>query len=253
MRHLDRRDYEGLLGFIADASAVEEPLPFTPPLLDRLASLIRCEAATFFEYAPGASVSSPGGTVISAYVPCSNENPDEWRDLNESCARSDELQRRKAMSADPVILADVFPRRLRVARDFNPNYADFGVVDEMHLNLDREQHWSAELGIFRGRDMGERERLLLRLLQPHLVALYRTARLRRLVGSADGAASVLTRREREVVFHVAQGLTNAEIARELVIESSTVRKHLEHVFDKLGVSSRSAAVAKLRPQLPRAN
>lgn len=239
MSHLDRRDYENVLAFIADAGAVEEPVPFTPPLLDRLASLLRCEAATFFEYVAG-------GTVIRAYVPCSTENPQEWRDGTEPCARSDELRRRKAVNADPIVLADVFPRRLRVARDFNPNYADYGVTDEMHLNLHREHPWSAEVGIFRVREFGERERLLLRVLQPHLVALYHAAVLRRLLITANDAAEGLTRREREVMFHVAQGLTNAEIARVLVIELSTVRKHLENVFGKLSVKNRNAAVAKLR-------
>ncbi|TML56360.1 MAG: response regulator transcription factor, partial [Actinobacteria bacterium] len=71
------------------------------------------------------------------------------------------------------------------------------------------------------------------------------------LGSRDrdgDAARLLTRREREVMTHVSNGLTNAEIARVLVIEPSTVRKHLEHVFEKLGVGSRTAAVAKLRTQ-----
>lgn len=45
---------------------------------------------------------------------------------------------------------------------------------------------------------------------------------------------------------VADGLSNEEIAKVLVVEGSTVRKHLEHVYDKLGVRSRTAALAKLR-------
>lgn len=45
---------------------------------------------------------------------------------------------------------------------------------------------------------------------------------------------------------VADGLSNEEIAKVLVVERSTVRKHLEHVYDKLGVRSRTAALAKLR-------
>jgi DNA-binding CsgD family transcriptional regulator len=57
---------------------------------------------------------------------------------------------------------------------------------------------------------------------------------------------LLTRREFEVMRYVAAGLTNEEIARRLWIEVPTVRKHLEHVFDKLGVRNRTAAVAALR-------
>jgi len=59
-------------------------------------------------------------------------------------------------------------------------------------------------------------------------------------------ASLLTRREIEVMRCVAAGLSNDEISRRLWIEVPTVRKHLEHVYDKLGVRSRTAAVAKLR-------
>ncbi len=54
----------------------------------------------------------------------------------------------------------------------------------------------------------------------------------------------LTAREREVLAWVARGKTNAEIARLLWIEPSTVSKHLENVYPKLGVSTRTAAVAR---------
>jgi DNA-binding CsgD family transcriptional regulator len=55
----------------------------------------------------------------------------------------------------------------------------------------------------------------------------------------------LTKREREVMRLVAAGLPSAEIARQLVIVESTVTKHLEHVYRKLGVTSRTAALARL--------
>jgi DNA-binding CsgD family transcriptional regulator len=54
----------------------------------------------------------------------------------------------------------------------------------------------------------------------------------------------LTTREREVLSWVARGKTNAEIARLLWLAPSTVRKHLENVYAKLGVNTRTAAVAR---------
>lgn len=55
----------------------------------------------------------------------------------------------------------------------------------------------------------------------------------------------LTPREHEVLCLVAEGLTNVEIARRLWVAPSTVAKHLEQAYPKLGVRSRTAAVAKL--------
>jgi DNA-binding CsgD family transcriptional regulator len=54
----------------------------------------------------------------------------------------------------------------------------------------------------------------------------------------------LTARERDVLAWVARGKTNAEIAQLLWLAPSTVRKHLENVYAKLGVSTRTAAVAR---------
>jgi RNA polymerase sigma factor (sigma-70 family) len=57
-----------------------------------------------------------------------------------------------------------------------------------------------------------------------------------------GEIEALTAREREVLLLVADGLTNAEVAERLWISPGTVRRHLENVYAKLGVRTRTAAV-----------
>ena len=56
----------------------------------------------------------------------------------------------------------------------------------------------------------------------------------------------LTISERRILCDVAAGLSNSEIAEDSCIAVSTVRKHLENVYRKLGVTNRMAAIARLR-------
>ena len=55
---------------------------------------------------------------------------------------------------------------------------------------------------------------------------------------------MLTRREREILLWVAQGKSNREIAAVLYLAPGTIRKHLDNVYDKLGVSNRAGAVGR---------
>lgn len=67
----------------------------------------------------------------------------------------------------------------------------------------------------------------------------------RLSVSAETLAHLaLTQREREILALVAAGKTNAEIAMLLSISARTVQKHLEHIFPKLGVETRTAAALR---------
>jgi DNA-binding CsgD family transcriptional regulator len=84
----------------------------------------------------------------------------------------------------------------------------------------------------------DRDRALLGLVAPALERLLRVQPLSSLPQS-------LTVQERRVLHHLAEGLSNAEIAERLVVAPSTVRKHLENAYRKLGVTNRLAAVHAL--------
>ena len=60
--------------------------------------------------------------------------------------------------------------------------------------------------------------------------------------------SSLTPRELEVLQLVAAGSSNREIGRQLMLSEATVKSHLVHIYDKLGVRSRTSAVASAREQ-----
>ncbi|MEO6123648.1 MAG: LuxR C-terminal-related transcriptional regulator [Ilumatobacteraceae bacterium] len=83
-----------------------------------------------------------------------------------------------------------------------------------------------------------------------------TVRAERHVGLCEGATSPgliasvgtvepLTEREREIAFMAANGLTSREIAETLFVSMRTVSNHLQHIYDKLGVRSRSDLRAAL--------
>ena len=86
-----------------------------------------------------------------------------------------------------------------------------------------------------GPDFSDHERWILTLVRPHLAEFERTRRNQR-------GADRLTRRQSELLDLVAAGLTNRQVARRLGLSEGTVRRHLENIFTRLGVSSRTAAV-----------
>ncbi|HKR10216.1 MAG TPA: helix-turn-helix transcriptional regulator [Gemmatimonadaceae bacterium] len=60
---------------------------------------------------------------------------------------------------------------------------------------------------------------------------------------SESSAAPLSRREREILALLADGLVNKQIAARLGISTNTVKTHLELLFEKLGVATRAEAVA----------
>ena len=63
----------------------------------------------------------------------------------------------------------------------------------------------------------------------------------RVVGNRGG---VLSKREAEIMDHLRQGRKNAEIAASLSIATATVKRHLDHIYAKLGARTRAEAITR---------
>ena len=88
-----------------------------------------------------------------------------------------------------------------------------------------------------GREFTERERFDLQLLLPHVEAAYRRGERRRLIPQ-------LTFRQCQLLEWVGEGYTNQQIARRMGLAEGTVRTHLNNIYARLGVTSRTEAVMR---------
>jgi DNA-binding CsgD family transcriptional regulator len=249
LRHLD---LQGVLGFLRQAGAEKGPDPFPPQILGLLRTLVPSDAVSWHEWSvDGArsryAVSSVDpdrtATVWEAYGAFRHQDPLPGGVPGAGGAPA--IVGRTVKLSD--ILSDRDFRRLDL---YHYVCRPLGVDHVMKLFLPTRNGVARSLVFDRGgRDFSERDRAVVDVLQPYLLQLEDNARARRFAATAttgDYAAPGLTPREREVLALVAEGKSNAEIAAELWIATGTVRVHLEHIYTKLDVKSRTAALARVR-------
>ena len=136
-------------------------------------------------------------------------------------------------------------RRLLSSGLFADSGRHSGSDDALHLWFTVPGDDTLRRMVFERYDGGrfeEEDAEALTMLVPHLRRLYARAAERQ---RDDGWAARLTGREREVLALVAQGRTNREVARVLWLSPHTVRTHMEHIFEKLEVTTRAAAVVRV--------
>lgn len=243
---LGHRDLHAALSLVSEAAAASDAQPFEHPMIESLLRVIPADRAGYFEYSNGGLLAGVSGNTFFV------EEPDWYCPLDwsgETVANTIATwplnDIRAGLSQFALKLSDFLTgARLRN----NPWYCEVMRPLEHELKV-----WlPAPTGTMRGfflarvpesRDFDERDRAVLNLLRPHLAAIRERWEQRH-------RPQLLTRREAEVIELVAQGLTNGEIAARLVISRATVRTHLENVFEKLGVQTRTAAVAWLRHGQP---
>jgi DNA-binding CsgD family transcriptional regulator len=237
VRDLRESDLHGALEVVAAANEgrAQDPLPFGPAVLESLRRLISADQLEYAEY-----TWANGFDVVAVDLPAESDPYDAATvdAILATCHTYLLAERRHAKSRMPLKLSD-FATQQELRRNPFHIFVSMAKGRRHELKLWIPAPDRVSYGFYLGRsrhDFTERDRAVLALLRPHLAAARRRwARLRQ--------PSLLTSRETEVLTLVARGLTNREIARHLVVSPGTVRTHLENVFEKLGVHTRTGAVA----------
>ena len=252
MMRLGRADLEGILSFLVDVGDLEFDEPYPVEIVARLQDLVPCDALTYqeidldakrFRATVGIGPDDEAGDEVAAEEVYWTVGP---------CPISDYRARTGDLSA--VRMSDVIGRRrYHELPIFHEYFHPAGLDHMIDVGLPAAPGRHRSFILFRrtgAADFSERDRAVLEMLRPHFSGLEAGAALRRRLSEAlgtqdgDGKASAysqLTPREREIVGLVGEGKTNAQIAAQLWVAPSTVKKHLEHVYQKLGVGRRTAA------------
>jgi DNA-binding CsgD family transcriptional regulator len=245
LREVDLRSMLDLLD-AARSTDVDKGLP--SGFLARAQELVPCDIVSFTEFDPYGRIdyldqSVPAAEAIEASGEQTGNDDAFWHNYWDSlpCCYPD----RSGDTRTITTLSDFYSDRQFHS---TPLYAEYlgplGIEHHAMLCLSAPAGRARRLMFFRGPgpEFDGRDGMLLALLRPHLDELYQDL-LRRHHPSPD-----LTRRQWEILRLVASGHTNAEIARELFVSKETVRKHLENIFYRLGVTTRTAAVASAFPK-----
>ena len=243
---------EDLLKITELLSSAEAPTKVPGGLPDavlvNLADLIRCDIVSFADSDPACETTyldqSFDGWALEALGPTHDRDDPFWRHYWASAACS--YPTRTGDARRVTLLSDFYSQREWHA---TPMYTEAlsrdGFDHELMCCLTLNGTRSSRIIFFRGpgSDFGERDRMVLALLRPHLVEIL--ARRTGAVSTAAAPTPPLTPRQTELLRLVAAGRSTAQIAETLYLSPSTVRKHLENIFDRLDVTNRTAAVMRV--------
>jgi DNA-binding CsgD family transcriptional regulator len=246
--------HEALLDFLLEAVADEGTTPFPANVLAGMRRVVRCEAVSYLEWSPQELLeSSLAADDPASILPVWRAYPQVRHDdpLTGGCEHGSSLPNGewlgRALAISDFISDREFRRRGLYAEVCKP----LGVRAVMKVFLPTGGAAGASFVFDTTRSrFTETDRLTLERLVPHLGQLRRNALARRtypaLIDSTAAARMRLLRltpRERVVLARAAAGETNTVIAQALFVSPGTVRKHLEHIYDKLEVRTRTEAAA----------
>jgi DNA-binding CsgD family transcriptional regulator len=237
-------DVRGALALIDNAYSAGTPERFAEIVVEALARLVPGEIVAYNERE---LVSHR--LLAARETPRVDASPEVIDAVSTFCGQYPLSMLRRRSETRALKISDFLSlRELHRLDYYNHGLRPLGIEHQMRLWLSAPPGCARYFYVSRrgaDGDFSNRDRELLELLRPFLVAL----RDRFDAPIADGESGHgLTDRETEILAWVARGKTNQEIAGLLIVSPHTVRKHLEHAYQKLGVHTRTAAVARaLRP------
>ncbi len=245
MTRVSRADLKAILEFLAEIDDLDIDDAYPAELLVSLRTLVPCDTAHYEEadlqarrFLDQNAETEEDDALYWAIGPCPITN-----------------YRSRTGDLTAMRMSDVIGRaryhELPIYREY---FQPVGLDHILELGLSAAAQRFRSLVLLRGHDVGdfsERDRAVLEMLRPHLRAREALADLHRRSREANGATTAadatddehasLTAREREILHLVGKGHTNSQIAAELWITPGTVKKHLEHVYEKVGVAGRAGA------------
>jgi len=235
------------VGLVDSLAELDDPAGFAGIVLPGLATLVGCDVITYNEIGPALGQTCyadyPAGALDPATQPVFAAHVHEHPLVNHYRATG---------SGEPVMISDFLTQqrfhRLGLYAEF---FRDIPVEHQVAISLPGPDQEVIGVAMSRARhDFSDEDRALLSVLRAPLIAALLRARRRRQAGQVFTAPACsgpadLTEREIQILRLVADGLTNASIAHALEVSPRTVAKHLEHIYRKFGVSSRTAAVSRM--------
>jgi DNA-binding CsgD family transcriptional regulator len=240
VHHLGLPDVRPVLDFLWRVRSPASPVAFVELLLQGMKSLIPCDLITYNEF------HAPSRTIRSTVLPTSVLPPGGTTPVTRHY-RDHPLLVYQLRTGDgrPRRLGDVGSMRIfRGTALFSEVYRPARIPWEIAMTLPAGPGTIRCVALHRGgRDFSDADVELLALVRPYLAEVQQEMdRPRAVHGLSPHAIVGLSPRERDVLSAAARGKTNAEIGAALKISSRTVQKHLEHVYDKVGVRRRAGAV-----------
>jgi DNA-binding CsgD family transcriptional regulator len=233
------KDVRSALELVWDASEYTGVDPFPPEFLERLASLIPADAIVGYHEV---EARAPWRVFEAVEIPAAGV-PMEIQQAAKPFCPQDPLQNGLLREERRVLkLSDCFTRReMRKLDLYHSVWKPLGIDDSLRVWLPAPPGRARTMYLERGkRDFSERDRSLLELLRPSLIRIVRRADQRR----QRDVRALLTPRELEILRWIGRGKTTREIAAVLVVSPHTVRKHVEHILEKLDARTRSEALAR---------
>lgn len=233
---ISERDAAALLDIVHDGAADVSREPFPASVLLAMARLIPSDACVGYQEA---DLAGPFRVVELVEVVGEKVSPAAAA-AYDTLGWQNPLHCRLHARTDRVLrLSDLMTRtQRRTLAWYSLVWKPHGIDDALRLWLPAGPGRARSVYLERsGKNYTEREVTLFALLRPHLVRFRANADARRRFDGHKG----MTPREAEVLGWIAHGSTNNEIAGLLFISPHTVRKHVENIFEKLEVRTRTAA------------